>query len=528
MTIEIFTCDREAPQELANCSVNYKSAGVVVSPLTDTRTSKRLDRHTGQTCTTHHGLETDGDLVFMACWGQGFRIFRLENGGTVNLLYNDSAPVGNSNINAVAVHRPSKQAFCGNYNANGLVIYDYSTDPTSPTKEVLNEGNSSIPFDRFGETYYSGICVAGDWLYIAPYDKSYTKIVRMHCTTRVFEEISIQNYTFESYRNHLYYDSVNDQVFYLSSHAVDTDMFVVKNASAVTPTAYGLNLGGTGWGWRGRGSGVVVDPNNENILYTCIQYRFVKIDITPVINATATTFDVIGGETGELFANYPFYGTGYGRLAPHPERPNEIILLAERGGFRIGGRFDKTHNRIVGIDREELNKGGKVEPPMNTADYMSEPKIGTSADGTDYIVIGVYGGQNGLVVFPTNDGVFDLINGRIDWGNFQLTGAPDISHCKVNGLIKDETYWESTGSRLDIWVSNNGGTSWEKYNPSTQALHKFSSVGNQLRLRLFLNCLPDNATYVHAKYGLSIMGVSKNYTPERPTRRAFQRLRRGA
>lgn len=527
MPFEIFQCDGQAPITTNYVGMDNRTEGVMLTPQHKLLDSDRITKLSNHNPTSYHGVKVDGDLIFTIGWSQGFYIHRLENDGSVTELYRDSSPLGGGYYTSLAIHLPTQQAFVGHYSYDGLAIYDYSVDPTAPTKTILKEVDG-LPFDRLGEAYGSAFDIAGDWLYMSPNEKEYTNCVRMNVNTQAIEEITVSNQQLNFRRNYLHYDSVNDQMFYLSSHSYNTDMFVVKNASTTNPACYGLNMNSIPHvDWRGRACGIYVDPTNENILTAMINYRIHKIDFSGIINSTSTTPTSLA--YSESRSGYPNSFNGYGRIATHPERSDMLLILPERGGTIGCGWVDLDRSDWVESNRHDGWHGGKYTGAIHLNDYMSEPHIGTSANGTQYIVTAGHGWDYGLLVFPHGSGMFDLYeNTDIQFGAFTMNGNQNISHVIVRGLEKDVTYWEPSGTTLTVWVSNDNGATWETYDTNSQTPHKFVSTGYQLKLKIGFNGLPDKTPYVKAMRGIQLAAISKNFEPERPTRRAFRRMRRGA
>ena len=470
-----------------------------------------------------NGYEVDGDLLMTVGWGDGFSIARLENDGTFtrifqenNFLYRDTTSVYN-HMQSIAIDKVNKKGVVMSYNVYGYTTFDYSgclnggtnfvKDPrpshSNPQFFIGSQDTGNGYVRRVGNSYTSGLCAAGEWIYAHEHDaRHYYKVMRRNLKTG--EEQRLDTRTDEvklsgtastdraGYRGHIFYDEVNDRIYYCTYY--NANFTLVLDASTANPKTVWCDMGDAGMGDDGYEQGLFVpDPVNEpNLIYIGASSRIAYIDITPCFSGTRPTvlkqFYTENADRGAQFSVLFRAGTKYqstnrdatDRLASDPYF---CPTSPDRGRNMLDGWIDFENERIVGVYRHDnttedtttLGRGRSYR-----ADYGCPMFKMYSANGTPYwIKLGYgYDGYN-LTTWGNDIGPGLIGNWEIEYGNYTLANSANIDF--VNLSVAD--HFVPSGCALNYYVSNNDGVNWEPYTATGDNIHSFSTQGNKLRVK---------------------------------------------
>ena len=240
-----------------------------------------------------NGFEVDGDLIFTVGWGDGFAVRRLNNDGSMtrlfydsNFLYRDTSGTYN-HLQSVAISTTQKKGVVMTYNVDGYTTFDYSglmsggttfvkdARPThsNPQRFIGGAGSSGLDISSAGLYYTSGLVAAGDYIYVGEYDaRHYRRCLRRNMSDGTEEVLGSADGTADKlsgsadvdrngYRFTLFYDEVNDRVFYFSYY--NGNFQVVLDASTSTPELLWCDVGDTGQGDDSYEQGLfIADPTS--------------------------------------------------------------------------------------------------------------------------------------------------------------------------------------------------------------------------------------------------------------------------
>lgn len=517
-----------------------------------------------------NGYEVHGDLLFTVGWNDGMSIHRLQddgslvlewnNNGSTKPLYRDTTSTYD-HMNNIVLSKTNYKAVIMSYNVNGYSIIDYSglvdgvsnggeaiLEPRPPSQYFFTNG---VNIDRAGYYYASGLCAAGDWIYIGDYDATHRKkFPRKNIVTGVEELLDGDTIKYpgsldmhNGYRTHIFYDEHNDRIYYFSYY--DGPITVILNASTNTPQTLHIDAETIGLGDDMYEVGLFVpDPvNNPNIIVYGAESRIGYIDYTPCFTGDdpiklGDAYTEATTEPGFNGAHFRV-GTKYQTVTNEhtdkfPGYPNFIPTSPDRGRNQLAGwmcfEHPNIYQRAVGVYSssgiiEDTTTGGRGSSVR--IDYGTPPVRMQSPNGTFYWILMGYGNQGyKLRVYDNDTGQGLIGDWEIEYGTFTLPGSANIDEVGTNALA--EIFVPGSCS-ISLKVSNDGGTTWENYTGTTETTHSFSSTGNSLRVKLIATGYPDKAPY---RMGLDPMVVayrSKTSAEKNPAisyKRTKYRLRR--
>ena len=485
-----------------------------------------------------NGFEVDGDLLFTAGWGDGFAIRRLNNDGSMtelfhdnNFLYRDTSSTYN-HMQSVAISTTQQKGVVMTYNVDGYTTFDYSglvnggttfskdARPThsNPQRFIGGAGSSGLNISSAGLYYTSGLVAAGDWIYVGEYDaRHYRRCLRRSMSDGTEEVLGSSDGTADKlsgsatvdrngYRFTLFYDEVNDRVFYFSYY--NGNFQVVLDASTSTPELLWCDIGDTGKGDDGYEQGLFIpDPTNApNRMWIGGSNRILDIDITPCLTGGAPTVhnDIsVGSTTTNIALDCLFrFGNKYQKTSglpmdKDPTYTNYIRTYADRGRNRTLGWVDTTNNKTPCFVRhnnqtEDTTTGSRGRSIR--FDYGGHHVLMASANGTKYWVQTGYSYDgHRFMTYEESDYPKRLIgNWEIVYGTYTLANSANIDEAFVSNVDKFDI---PSNCSLTVYLSNNNGSSWETYDLSSTTAHKFSSTGTQLRVKISASGHPDKSPY---------------------------------
>lgn len=469
--------------------------------------------------------EIDGDILITTGWGDGIAYRRLNNDGTLTKLWHDNNGLyrdGNrtyNHLHTIAIHKPSSQAVFMTHNVNGYSLMDYSNlkqggttvvNERPPSQHVFSTGAN---IDRSGVYYTNGIVTAGDWMYIGDYDAThYKKVPRRHWVTGEQQLLDgtgpdvysgAANVDRNGYRYTLYYDEVNDRVFYNSYY--NGNFMLVVDASTDNPKIVWCDMGDIGLGDDGYEDGLFVpDPvNNPNLLVMGCNSRNAYVDITPCFTGSGATvlkqFYTEGHPA--RFGNLHRAGTKYQALNgsehcdKHPSYPYLCPCPSDRGRQMLDGWLDWDNDKIVGVYRhnnttEDTTSNGRGR--SYRSDYSSPLVRMRSANGTPYWIKLGYGYDgHSFKVWSDDIGPGLVGNWEIEYGVYTLDNNANIDIVNLNL----EDHYIPSGCSMAYYVSNNNGSTWERYTAAGDNHHTFTSSGYQLRVKYVAQGREDKGPY---------------------------------
>lgn len=490
----------------------------------------------------------DGDLLITSGWGDGTAIRRLNDDGSMTKLWHDTYSLFRdttatyNHINSQTIHTGSSQIHLSTHNINGYSMLDYSDIKNTstatnnvikirpPSRYVFSNG---VNIDRTGIAYGTGVVTAGDWLYINDYDAThYDKYPRRHWTTGVEELIDGNSASYlysdangssgvvdrNGYRGHVFYDEVNDRVYYQMYY--NSNFTVIVAASTASPKVVWCDMGDAGVGDDGYEAGLfIVDPvNYPNKVRIGGSSRFCEVDYTPCFSGGDPTI------LKTVFVENTDYGLLIGAQLKmgalrqgitdeycdkFPGYPDFTPIYADRGRATQGGWIDWENERAVVVVRhdgyiEDTTSNGRGRSYRN--DYGGMMFRMSSANGTKWWIQTGYS-HDGHSFKIWNDSIGPGLVGNWDceFGTFTSDNNEDITFC----VLKTVEHFTPSSCSLSYFASNNNGSTWESITPGQS--HTFSSVGTQLKLKYVASGQPDKAPY-KLSYARDLVAFGKLYT----------------
>lgn len=477
-----------------------------------------------------NGYEVDGDLLFTAGWGDGFAIRRLNNDGSLtkifhdnNFLYRDTGSTYN-HMQSVAIDTINKIGVQMTYNVDGYTTFDYSgcmdggttfvKDPR-PThanpQRFINEGGMNL-FSA-GLYYTSGLVCAGEWFYLGEYDaRHYQKYPRRNLKTGVEQILTWENYgkpgtandDRNGYRHTVFYDEVNDRVFYCSYY--NANFMMIEKASTDNPQLVWCDLGDAGMGDDGYEMGLhIPDMSKPNQFWVGSNTKIVFIDVTPCqTGGTPTVLKNISVNssdnviTDSLFRfGYKYQKTSGTPMNKDPEFPEYLVTHPDRGWNRNRGWVDQENNKTPLFGRhnnitEDTSTDGRGRSIR--MDYGCPMVLMSSANGTKYWVnMGYSYDGHRFMVYSEDTKPMQLVGDwNIEYGTYTLDNNANID---LIFLANAGEFNIPSGCTLTFYVSNNNGSNWETYDQNSDNAHVFATTGNKLRVKLVATGHGNKAPY---------------------------------
>ena len=501
-----------------------------------------------------HGYGIDRNLIIHASWSSGLGIHRLNDDGSFTNIYNNTDPsagYGDANNQSIVLHKPSKKFVIMSYDNNGYSIWDYSPCFNGEAPVKLEEGGTFVSADGSsqndtGSSYYSGLTIAGDWVYAGDEDANlYKGILRRNLVTGVQQRLLYTDIAYpgsavidrNGFRDIMSYDSVNDRVFNQTYY--NANMTVILNASTDNPQAVWCDMGDAGLGDDAYEHGIFIpDPINEpNIIILGCNSRVAKVDITPCFTGTKPT--VIGvaytedGNNGSRFGNYFRVGIQEQAVTNEHSGRNPFIstfcpTTSDRGRNMLDGWFDQDNFKVVGLYRhnsvtEDTASNGRGR--SYRSDYGTPMFRMQSNNGTFWWIKLGYGYDgHQLWSWDNNIGNGLVGNWSIEYGIYTLNNNANIDFVNINVI----NHFVPSSCSLSYYVSNNNGVTWELYTAAQNEYHTFNSSGYQLRVKYVASGQEDKAPYKMAasydtiSYGSLYESVKDATIPYKVTRRKIR------
>jgi len=484
-----------------------------------------------------NGLEVHDDLIFTVGWGDGFAVRRLNNDGTLTklyqetqFLYRDSSSTYN-HLQSVAISTTQKKGVVMTYNVDGYTTFDYSglmnggttfvkdARPThsNPQRFIGGAGDSGLNVSSAGLYYTSGLVAAGDYIYVGEYDaRHYRRCLRRNMSNGNEEVLGSSDGTADKlsgsatvdrngYRFTLFYDEVNDRVFYFAYY--NSNFQVVLDASTSTPELLWCDVGDTGQGDDSYEQGLFIpDPTNApNRMWVGCSNKILDIDITPCLTGSAPTVHNIirlDNSSNIVFDVLFRFGAKYQKTSglpmdKDPTYSNYIRTYADRDKNMNLGWVDITNNKTPGFIRyqettEDTTTGGRGRSCRYS--YGGHHVLMASANGTKYWVQTGYGADgHRFKTYEEADYPKRLIgNWEIIYGTYTLANSANIDEAFLSNVSEFDI---PANCSITVYLSNNNGSNWETYDTASTTAHRFSTTGTQLRVKITASGHPDKSPY---------------------------------
>lgn len=485
-----------------------------------------------------NSYEVDGDLLLTAGWGDGFAIRRLNNDGTLTKIYTESqflyrdTTTTYNHIQSIAIDTTNKLGVVMTYNVDGYTTFDYSgcinggttfvkdarPTHTNPDTFIGGADTSNGYIRRVGTGYASGLVAAGEWIYAGEhYGRHYKKVMRRNLNTGVEEILDntdkksgSADIDRDGYRYVLFYDEVNDRVFCFPYY--NGNFIMVLDASTSSPELVWCDVADAGKGDDGFEQGLFIkDPiNSPNTICVGGSSRILELDITPCLTGSAPTVNKeisVASAISNINSYNQFrFGNKYQKTSgtpmdKQPGYPGLCHISADRGYFNTGGWVDWDNEKTVGNVRSAVVEETAGRGASFSSDYGQPAVLMSSANGTKYWIKMGYGGHgHGFTVWDESAHPFKL---RGTWelvhGTFVLDNSANIDYVAISNL---DSFEVPTNCSLNVFVSNNNGSTWETYDTDSSNAHTFISEGTQLRVKIQGQGHPDKAPYYLGTNGL--------------------------
>ena len=482
------------------------------------------------------GIRIDGDLVITAGYTDGFAIRRIENDGSISLIYSEATPDSYANWTSCALDKVNHQAYIGIYARDAIVQYDYRdvvTGGSTVDSSVWRVANGFTQ-TQSGNSYTCGLDICGDYLYIGGYAGTSYQI-RRNLATQAMDNIDVSSYVAAGYRGRMIYEPSTNRMWNLCAYNGDFWVTINPDNSTGHPTApawtvntristtlfYGLNDIYAG--------GIVQDPNNDDYLWFMSNYgAIIKADIGPVLRGESASPTLIQRSDDWYYpllnVNPVPSADGYHGMNPHPVYGSDMIIInSDRGFYNYYGWVDKENCQVVGINyysNSYWDKGGTHRYPVSNGmqtSYGPVPLLVTTADSSQYLVYSGYAGTDGYRFRTWDIDMFELCQSSyIIWGDFSLASNKNIGAVQLKQF--NEMVYVLSGTTFTCEVSNDSGATWESYDYEGESLHQFNSTGNVCRVKVTMTGDGKKCSYMLGSTypNVTIYGVTglfnKNYT----------------
>lgn len=457
-----------------------------------------------------NAIQVDGNIIHVASWAGGYGVYRMEDDGNLTLLYNNYKPINDyAYYNSICIDKVRKIAYVGSYGSSGgLARFDYSDPGNVVQLATWTKENSDLKGDEFGLHYVNGLGIAGDYVYYMTEDYSAYAAERWHSGTGVFDSVDIQNDAGQfNKRGAVYYSEDTDRIFLHSYY--DGELDIVCNASQADAKAYSIlydDLPGID------NDGYIhlccEDRNNPNHLWVGSGYQIFKIDITPcIVDGVAENTKPILISTKVLHREADCGTYSNMRFSWHTEHKGDFItLMGDRGWNRQGGWLDQENENVVSCSRYNSAAMHRSRDYL-CYDYGCHPLLITTAGGAKYWLFGGYGWDGyRFKIFNESQAYKLSVNGHVEFKTTQLDNSKNIGSVHLPQL--DTEFFIPSGCSANIFISNNGGSTWETYGRT--GTHFFTSKGNFFKLKIYFYGTGIASPYFLSKRELQVYLVEEN------------------
>lgn len=506
----------------------------------------------------HNGYDIDGDILITVGWGDGCAVRRLNNDGSMTKLYHDNNALWRdtgstyNHLQSVAMAKGCNKAVIMSYNVYGYSIIDYSgaVDGTSNGGAVIREDRPAHtnPTDfidpsgtnsrasgyvrRTGYWYAGGLCAAGEWVYASEHDSNrhYKQYPRRNLATGAQEFISgvtdkrtgSADEDRNGYRAFLSYDEVNDRMYYWNYEG-NGGFTVIFDASTSDPkpvwcdmedTVSGSNTTFTANGYMRESGLFIADPVNAPNVVIAPGYDYIyEIDYTNCLTGGFPDIQrrvyLRNFSEGVDINNISRFGTKFQKTSgtPMDKMPGYadswVPLSGDRDYSRVdGGHLDLENFKVY--SRKQLTSytedqssvfNGSARGRSFQSSYGVNPVLMSSANGSKYWIRMGYGSDgHSFRIWPESAKPIELVgNWEIVYGTYTLANSASIDMVHVTGVGEAVI---PSGCTLNVYVSNNNGSTWESFDRSSDIAHVFTSTGTQLRVKISATGHPNRSPFI--------------------------------
>ena len=512
MAIKTITMPLDRDKILSSSNIQFDDATTyMITPFWDGRSNLPEDYVT-KTATTTDGdndmtlyarsAKVDGNLVLVGGWDDGLIIYRINDDGSITQVYWDDTPgaMNYNYISTIAIDTVTKKGWLGSQNAgHGIQEFDYSDIVTGGSTVTYGQFEPQANFNTTTMGYSSaggdGMVLVGDWIYYSGQNSGIDRQGRWNPYTNTHELLTVTNLDTEDiYRGGVMYDEVNNRVFATGYYS--GQIWCTVNPESATPTTYqiryeALGLGGSNDNYSHQ---MLVMKENPNHLMVGGNYgQAAVIDITqPLTGVSREAENVPRGYTPFNMSSYGYNGIAP-IFAPNPDYGTDFLFIHPRGYFRKGGWFDIEEGNWVGSPKLARLHESKDYLDFN---YCLIPLQVLTTNGTKYWFLSGYD-YDGRYIYIHSDeqGKIKLAStSNIEFGNMQFDDTSNITSVLFNVGDLEHT---PVNTNIYYTASNNNGNTWEAL--TKDAIHFFSSVGNDLRLKINFSNPGNKASYILSK-----------------------------
>ena len=514
----------------------------------------------------HNGYDIDGDILITVGWGDGCAVRRLNNDGSMTRLYHDTQALWRdttstyNHLQSCAMAKGCNKAVIGTYNVYGYAIIDYQgavdgttnggaviredrPTHTNPTDFIDEEGDRSNGYiRRYGSSYFGGLCAAGEWIYGSSHDAiHYKRYGRRNLATGAQEMLEgagtgSDKYTGSAdndrngYRSFLTYDEVNDRMYYMEFEG-NGAFTVILDASTATPkTLYcdledsvsGTNPTTFAMNGYARENGLYVeDTTTPNVIIMGGYDWLMRVDYSDcftggapkVINRTY----IRNYTEGVNRVDNTRFGTKYQKTSgtPMDKMPDYTgtfcPVVGDRGyGMVDGGFLDLTNFKVYSVkslssyvEDQASVYGGSGRGRSFQSSYGLNPVLMSSANGSKYWIRMGYGsdGHTFRIWSEATKPTEFVGNWEIIFGTFTLDNSANVDMCFVGGVNE---FIIPAGCGLNVYVSNDNGSTYSTYDTASTEAHVFSTTGTQLRIKISASGHPNKAPFMQYQGKLTV------------------------
>ena len=507
----------------------------------------------------HNGYDIDGDILITVGWGDGCAVRRLNNDGSMTKLYHDNNALWRdtgstyNHIQSVAMAKGCNKAVIMSYNVYGYSIIDYSgavdgtsnggaviredrpshTNPTDFVDATTNNDRSNGYLRRAGYWYAGGLCAAGEWIYGSSHDAiHYKRYPRRNLATGVEEMLSgttdkrsgSADEDRNGYRAFLSYDEVNDRMYYFNyeGNGGFTVIFDASTSDAkpvwcdMEDTVSGPNTTFTANGYMRETGMFIADPvNSPNVIIAPGYDHLYEIDYTNCLTGGFPDIQrrvyLRNFSDGVDYNGITRFGTKFQKTSgtPMDKMPGYADSWVPLSGDRDYGRVDGGHLNLETFDiysRKQLTSytedqssvfNGSARGRSFQSSYGVNPVLMSSANGSKYWIRMGYGSDgHSFRIWPESAKPIELVgNWEIIYGTYTLANSASIDMVHVTGATDAVI---PSGCSLNVYVSNNNGSTWESFDRDSDIAHVFASTGTQLRIKISATGHPNRSPFMQA------------------------------
>jgi len=480
-----------------------------------------------------------GHLIVSCGWGDGFAIRKMKSAGSMSVLFHDNTPVaGTTTVNSLAVDKVRYNAYVGRYASAGIAKYDFSDTSSISLVDTITSADG-ITYDQPGYPYFNGLAFAGDYLYLGHYEAAdVATITKWNTQDSSSDDLLIANRVSNVRYGHMRYDEKRDRVY--ASHVRNGDIVVIVSASFASSSVSGnqalcIRANDVGLTNDMYTHGLIPYEDEGDYHYLANGYygRYMKVDIGPLLTGSLTWGQDpvilqthpegwnIGTSPSLYYPRWEVTAVSDVSYVTHSSGRSFIIKRPDRGlYFQYWQWFDQENFLWVGDNvyiTYGYGDGSGTSGGSNATTWTSEannlayayggiPITVRGEDDETYFVFGPYASNTGFYSWSRTrfpDGFGLCATASLTFGDFTLGDNLTIGSIYIGEA--NSALYTGSGAKMNMKVSNDGGTTYETYNYENDVAHHFTSSGATARLKLeFTGSISQSAYY----YGSEVLSVT--------------------